>query len=191
MGQIGNKLKMALGLLTGIGTARTSGRGINVHGIEVVDRTGGSLLLGTHAGKVLLLVNVASRCGFTPQYTGLVALQAEFGERGLAVIGFPCNDFGAQEPGTAAEVATACTVKFRLNFPLMEKVTTRGPEAAPLYQALQSAENGPFAGAVNWNFTKFLVGRDGYVCARFEPSVNPEASVFRAAIEKALNLRAS
>jgi glutathione peroxidase len=186
MGRLGNKLKLAAGMLTGIGTARTSGTGIPLHGIAVTARDGHAVSLGDYAGQVLLLVNVASRCGFTPQYKGLVALQDEFGPRGFTVLGFPCNDFGAQEPGTADDAAAACTISFGLNFPLFEKVAMTGPGATPLYAALQSSENGPFAGEVTWNFTKFLAGRDGYVCARFEPTVKPESSAFHAAIEQAL-----
>lgn len=132
-------------------------------------------------GKVVLFVNVASKCGLTPQYEGLVALHQEFGDRGLVIIGVPCNQFGNQEPGSPAEIKEFTQSKYNVDFTLLEKQDVNGPERSPLYQHLVA--DGP---DIAWNFGKFLVGRDGSVLQRFEPQVKPEDPELRSAIEKAL-----
>ena len=132
--------------------------------------------LADYRGKVLLIVNVASKCGFTPQYTGLEALQRKYAARGLEVLGFPCNQFGAQEPGDAAEIASFCSLTYDVSFPMFAKIEVNGPKADPLYTFLKHAKPGLLGTeGVKWNFTKFLVGRDGQVAARFGPNVKPEA----------------
>lgn len=136
-------------------------------------------------GKVLLFVNVASFCGYTPQYTGLEALWKTYADRGLVVIGVPCNQFGAQEPGSAEEIATFCSVNYGVSFPLLEKQDVNGEGRSPLYQWLVSSEAGG-GRDIKWNFGKFLVGRDGAVRARFEHRTAPEAPELVAAIEAAL-----
>lgn len=131
--------------------------------------------------KVVLFVNVASKCGLTPQYSGLVELDKAYGDRGLVIVGVPCNQFGAQEPGTPDEIKTFTKTKYDVDFTLLEKQDVNGPNRSPLYQFLIGA--GP---DIAWNFGKFLVGRDGEVVARFEPQTAPDSPDLKAAIEKAL-----
>ncbi|AWB19729.1 glutathione peroxidase [Methylobacterium currus] len=141
--------------------------------------------LASYRGKVLLIVNTASACGFTPQYAGLEALWRRHREAGLVVLGFPCNQFGAQEPGNAEEIARFCTLTYDVSFPLFAKVEVNGGRAEPLFTHLMQARPGLFGTrAIKWNFTKFLVGRDGRVIARFAPRVKPEA--LEAAVGEAL-----
>ena len=126
-------------------------------------------------GKVILIVNTASKCGFTPQYTGLEALQKKYAARGFAVLGFPCDQFGHQEPGDAAEIANFCSTKYDVSFPMFAKVEVNGAQAHPLWAWLKSEKTGFLGGAIKWNFTKFLVGRDGTVLERFPPTTKPAA----------------
>jgi glutathione peroxidase len=149
--------------------------------LDTIDGTPRSL--GDYRSKVLLLVNTASECGYTPQYEGLQKLHAAYESRGFSVIGFPSNDFGGQEPGSNQEIKTFCSTKFRVTFPLFAKITVKGPAKHPLYAML--AETPP-AGEVKWNFGKFLVGKDGHVIARYDSSVTPSAASLVEAIEKAL-----
>jgi glutathione peroxidase len=138
--------------------------------------------LATYQGKVVLFVNVASRCGYTRQYAGLEKLHDKYAEKGLVVIGVPANDFGAQEPGTDAEIAEFCSKKYDVSFPLLAKVSTiKGANKVDLYKSLTTK-----GGEVKWNFTKFLVGRKGEVVARFEPGVEPDADELVKAIETEL-----
>jgi glutathione peroxidase len=136
-------------------------------------------------GKVVLVVNVASRCGYTPQYTGLEALYRKYKSEGLVVVGFPCNDFGAQEPGTAEEIKTFCSTKYDVTFPLMEKLHVKGAEQHPLYAALTGKE-AKFPGDVKWNFGKFLLGRDGSVLQRWDSGTKPDDAALVSAVEGAL-----
>ena len=132
--------------------------------------------LSQYAGKVLLIVNVASQCGFTPQYTGLEKLWRDYRARGLVVLGFPCDQFGHQEPGDAAEIKNFCSLTYDVDFPLFAKIEVNGGQAHPLWQWLKD-EKGGFLGidAIKWNFTKFLVGRDGKVLKRYAPTDTPES----------------
>jgi len=131
--------------------------------------------LKDYGGKVLLVVNTASKCGFTPQYEGLEALYQKYRERGLVVLGFPCNQFSAQEPGTAAEIASFCKTNYSVSFPLFEKIEVNGEGAHPLYRWLKSNAKGLLGSeAIKWNFTKFLVDRNGHVVERFAPTTKPE-----------------
>jgi glutathione peroxidase len=141
--------------------------------------------LADYRGKALLIVNTASKCGFTPQYAGLEALHRKYGERGLSVLGFPCNQFGAQEPGDAQEIATFCTTTYDVSFPLFAKIEVNGANADPLYRYLKKQKRGIFGTpGIKWNFTKFLVAPDGRVVGRYAPTVKPEA--LAAKIEKLL-----
>ena len=143
--------------------------------------------LAEFKGKVLLLVNVASRCGYTPQYTALESTYEKYKDQGLVILGFPANNFGAQEPGTNAEIKTFCSTKYSVSFPLYAKVSVKGAGQTPLYQFLTSRDSNPsVAGAIKWNFTKFLVDRNGKVVQRFEPDVTPDSPEVIAAIEKLL-----
>ena len=137
--------------------------------------SGDELNLASRQGDVLLIVNVASKCGFTPQYAGLEKLHAQFRERGLAVLGFPCNQFGGQEPGDAEEIANFCRLNYDVTFPLMAKIDVNGSEADPLFEWLKSEAPGVLGSKrIKWNFTKFLVGRDGKVVRRYAPNDKPE-----------------
>jgi glutathione peroxidase len=139
-------------------------------------------------GRPALVVNVASRCGLTPQYTQLEALQAQYGPRGFTVVGVPCNQFGGQEPGTAEEIATFCSATYGVTFPLTEKVEVNGPGAHPVYQRLTAAPDvSGRAGDVQWNFEKFLLDGSGQVVARFRPRTEPDTPEVRRAIEALLD----
>ncbi|HXU99958.1 MAG TPA: glutathione peroxidase [Caulobacteraceae bacterium] len=132
--------------------------------------------LSDYRGRVLLIVNTASKCGFTPQYTGLEALHRKYSERGLTVLGFPCNQFGAQEPGDAAEIASFCSSTYGVTFPMMKKVEVNGERPHPLYAWLKKQKKGVLGTtSIKWNFTKFLIDRSGAVVARFGPSTDPKA----------------
>jgi len=138
-------------------------------------------------GKVGLIVNVASRCGFTPQYAGLEALYERYKSRGFVILGFPANNFLWQEPGTNAEIKTFCSTKYHVTFPMFAKISVRGSEKAPLYQFLTDKRSNPATGGeIGWNFTKFLIGRDGKVLARFGPAVSPDAPQLISDVERAL-----
>jgi glutathione peroxidase len=152
---------------------------INVSSVSVRDGQGGTRSLGDWSGQVVLIVNVASRCGFTRQYAGLQALQDSYGPQGLAVLGFPCNDFGAQEPGTLPEIQQFCSTTYGASFTLLDKVAM----AEEPYTTLSQAEP---AGPVAWNFEKFLIGKDGSVLGRFKSNVEPDSAELKAAIEAAL-----
>ncbi|WP_182525151.1 glutathione peroxidase [Nocardioides dongkuii] len=140
--------------------------------------------LAAYAGQVVLVVNTASQCGFTPQYQGLQELQDRFGESGFAVLGFPCDQFGGQEPGSDEEISGFCERRFGVTFPLFSKVEVNGDGAHPLFQWLKSERGGLLGDRIKWNFTKFLIGRDGTVLARYAPTTKPEK--LAADIEKAL-----
>ena len=130
--------------------------------------------LSPYAGKVMLIVNTASKCGFTPQYEGLEALHRKYGERGFAVLAFPCNQFGAQEPGDAAEIANFCSLTYDVTFPVFAKIDVNGDNAAPLFRHLKKAAPGVLGSeGIKWNFTKFLVDRDGKVVGRYAPTTKP------------------
>jgi glutathione peroxidase len=140
--------------------------------------------LGALDGKTLLVVNVASKCGLTPQYTGLEELQKTFADRGFSVVGFPCNQFGGQEPGSAGEIAEFCSATSGVSFPMFEKIDVNGPGQHPIYAELTAtADAEGEAGDIQWNFEKFLIGADGAVLARFRPMTTPEDPALVAAIE--------
>jgi glutathione peroxidase len=136
-------------------------------------------------GKTVMIVNVASKCGLTPQYTALEALHKEYKDKGFTILGFPCNDFGGQEPGTNVEIVKFCTGKYNVTFPLFDKLHVKGPEQHPLYAAL-TGKTASFPGDVKWNFGKFLISKDGKVLNRFEPKTTPDAPEVKQAIETAL-----
>jgi glutathione peroxidase len=142
--------------------------------------------LSAWKGKVLLLVNVASKCGYTPQYKALESTYETYKDRGLVIVGFPANNFGGQEPGSNEEIQTFCSRTYNVQFPMMSKISVKGEDQAPLYSFLTKEANPATAGDVKWNFTKFLVNREGKVVARFEPAVTPGSPEVKAAIEKAL-----
>jgi glutathione peroxidase len=159
----------------------------NVLNVEIDALTGGPASLAQYAGKAVLIVNVASKCGLTPQYTGLEKLQERYGDRGFTVLGVPCNQFLGQEPGTAEEIAEFCSATYGVTFPLTEKVEVNGAGRHPLYQRLVDFPDAEgHSGDIRWNFEKFLIGRDGTVVARFSPQTEPESDALVTAIEAQL-----
>ncbi|MER6025020.1 glutathione peroxidase [Streptomyces sp. NPDC001851] len=155
--------------------------------VDIDALTGGPANLAQYAGKAVLIVNVASKCGLTPQYTGLEKLQERYAARGFTVLGVPCNQFLGQEPGTAEEIAEFCSATYGVTFPLTEKVEVNGEGRHPLYERLVGfADAEGHSGDIRWNFEKFLIGRDGQVVARFSPQTEPEADAVVTAIEAQL-----
>lgn len=147
----------------------------NIYDFEVAALGGKPQTLAPYQGQVMLIVNVASKCGLTPQYTGLESLYRKYKDRGLVVLGFPCNQFANQEPGGDDEIRSFCSTSYDVSFPLFRKLEVNGPGAHPLYQYLKSKARGIFGtGSVKWNFTKFLVGRNGEVLKRYSPAAKPE-----------------
>ncbi|MGC1211457.1 MAG: glutathione peroxidase [Micromonospora sp.] len=160
---------------------------MTVFDVQIDALSGGPANLARYRGRALLVVNVASRCGLTPQYALLQALYGEYADRGLVVLGVPCNQFAGQESGTAEEISEFCEVNYGVTFPLTEKVDVNGPARHPLYAELVSTPDAEgHTGDVRWNFEKFLVAPDGTVAARFAPTVTPDSPELRAAIEKVL-----
>ncbi len=154
-------------------------------GFTLKSRDGKDVSLAGYKGQVLLVVNVASKCGNTPQYAALESAFEKYKDKGLVVLGFPCNQFHEQEPGTGAEIKEFCTLKYHVTFPMFEKLDVNGTGRSPLYNDLAGSAS-PFPGDIKWNFTKFLVGRDGKIVARFEPKTLPDSPEVISAIEKAL-----
>jgi glutathione peroxidase len=159
----------------------------NVYEFTMNSIDGQPMPLKNFQGKVMLIVNVASKCGFTPQYTALEATYEKYKDQGLVIVGFPANNFMGQEPGTNEEIKTFCSTKYNVKFPLYSKISVKGEDKAPLYQFLTDTSANPKTGGeIKWNFTKFLVDRNGKVIARFESAVKPESPEVTAAIEAAL-----
>jgi len=162
--------------------AETSG---SLFDIPLKDIDGKDTSLKAYQGKVLLVVNVASKCGYTPQYTALEAVHKKYQDKGFTVLGFPCNDFGSQEPGTPEEIKTFCSSKYDVTFPLFAKLHVKGEEQHPLYAVLTGPQS-PFPGDIKWNFGKFVISRDGKILARFDSKVKPDSPEITSAIESAL-----
>ncbi len=187
MGSPGPSARLLLTLLlTSVFFAVPSFAGGNVYNFTLPSIDGEPTSLSSYKGKVILLVNVASRCGFTPQYSALESLYEKYKDRGFVILGFPANNFGAQEPGTNAEIKSFCTLKYNVTFPMFAKVSVKGADTTPLYQYLTQQANPTLAGDIKWNFTKFLVDRDGRLVARFESPVKPDSPEVVEAIEKLL-----
>ena len=147
----------------------------SIYDFTATSLAGEDVSLKQFAGQVLLIVNTASACGFTPQYKGLEKLQQAYGSRGFSVLGFPCNQFGRQEPGNAAQIQQFCASNYAVSFPMFDKIDVNGDQAHPLYQYLKSEKSGLLGPSIKWNFTKFLVDRSGKVVARHAPTTTPEA----------------
>jgi glutathione peroxidase len=160
---------------------------MSIYDAPVATLSGEDASLADHQGKALLIVNVASKCGLTPQYTGLENLQKRYADKGFTVLGFPCNQFGGQEPGTAEEIETFCSTTYGVSFPMFEKVEVNGPDRHPLYEELTAVpDTEGKAGDIAWNFEKFLISPAGEVVARFRPMTDPEAPEVVEAIEQVL-----
>ncbi len=147
----------------------------SIYDFSATSLSGDDTPLKRFEGKVLLIVNTASACGFTPQYKGLETLQQKYGARGFSVLGFPCNQFGRQEPGSAAEIGQFCSSNYAVSFPMFDKIDVNGDNAHPLYQYLRSEKSGLLGSSIKWNFTKFLIDRSGKVVARYAPTTTPES----------------
>jgi len=159
----------------------------SVHEFTMKALDGKQVPLADFKGKVMLVVNVASQCGYTYQYEGLQALYVKYKDRGLVLTGFPANNFGGQEPGSDAEIGAFCKSKFGVTFPMFSKISVKGSDKAPLYQFLTDSKANPKTGGeIQWNFTKFLVDRNGQVIRRFEPEVEPDSKEIEAAVEAVL-----
>jgi len=158
----------------------------NVYDFTLPSIDGKPMPLADYKGKVVLMVNVASKCGYTPQYTALEALYEKYKDQGFVIVGFPANNFGAQEPGTNAEIKTFCSRTYNVKFPMYAKVSVKGDDQTPLYHYLTKDTPAPIAGEIKWNFTKFLVDRDGKVVQRFESAVTPDSPEVTSAVEKLL-----
>ena len=181
-------LLRTLFLACGLFAAATMTSAQSLHELPVQDIDGNQTTLGPHRGRVLLIVNLASACGYTSQYEGLQALFARYEARGLTVLGFPCNQFGDQESGSNAEIKQFCSANFHVTFPMFAKIEVNGPKRHPLYAAL-AGKSSPFPGDVSWNFNTFLVGRDGRILARFGSGAAPESEEVVKAIEAALAVK--
>ncbi|MCU0787239.1 MAG: glutathione peroxidase [Verrucomicrobia bacterium] len=158
----------------------------SLYDLPLKDIDGNATTLAAYKGKVLLIVNVASKCGYTKQYRALEAMYRKHADQGLVVLGFPCNQFGGQEPGSNQEIREFCTGTYDVTFPLFDKIEVNGPGQSPLYAQL-TGENSPFPGAIKWNFTKFLIGRDGTILRRFESKTTPDSPEMEQAIQSALS----
>src|SRR6266851_1423925 len=177
---------LAFGVLIIMATSLFAGSGVYSFTLNSID--GKPAPLAAYKGKVVLLVNVASQCGYTPQYSALESVYEKYRDHGLVIVGIPANNFGGQEPGTNEEIKTFCSRKYNVKFPMMAKVSVKGDDKTPLYAFLTDKGSNPqIGGEIQWNFTKFLFGRDGRPVARFEPDVTPDSKEAIAAIEKALD----
>ena len=176
-----NLLRLVPLVLISLMTARAE----SLYDIPLNDIDGQATTLAPFKGRVLLVVNVASECGYTPQYEGLQALFKQYEAKGLSVLGFPCNQFGEQEPGSNAQIKQFCSSKFHVTFPMFAKIDVNGGQRHALYAAL-AGKGAPFPGNIGWNFTKFLVGRDGKILARFDSGVEPDSRELTKAVEAAL-----
>jgi glutathione peroxidase len=180
------KLRYLAGAL--LATVLTMTAATPLQDVKIKDIDGKETSLKAFSGKVVLVVNVASKCGLTPQYEQLEAVYLKYQKQGLEILGFPCNQFGGQEPGTPEEIKTFCASKYSVTFPLFAKLNVNPPEQHPLYAEL-TGDSAKFPGKIEWNFGKFLVGRDGKVLKRFHPKVKPDAPEIIEAIEAALKAK--
>jgi glutathione peroxidase len=178
-------MKLILSLFAALAVFSAAAHAASLYDLSAKDIDGRPVKLESYRGKVLLIVNVASECGYTPQYQGLQTLFEKYESKGLVVLGFPCNQFGAQEPGTNAEIKSFCSSKFHVTFPLFEKIDVNGGKRDPIYAQL-AGPTSPFPGDIKWNFNKFLVGRDGKILKRFGSGVAPSAAQLIEAVESAL-----
>ncbi len=178
-------MKLLLVAVASFSLMTSAARAGSLYEIPLRDIDGQATTLEAYRGKVLLIVNVASECGYTPQYQSLQALFETYRSKGLVVLGFPCNQFGGQEPGSNAQIKQFCSTTFQVTFPLFEKIEVNGGKRHPLYAAL-AGKDSPFPGNISWNFNKFLIGRDGKILQRFDSSAEPDAKEVIRAVEAAL-----
>jgi glutathione peroxidase len=180
-------LTLILCLAAGASALSAAAQTKSIYTFSMKSIDGDPVNLSSFKGKVVLLVNVASKCGFTPQYTALESTYEKYKDRGFVIVGVPANNFAQQEPGTNAEIKTFCSRKYNVTFPMMSKVSVKGDDKDPLYQFLTDSGQDPkFGGDIKWNFTKFLVDRNGNIVARFEPATTPDSAEVTSAIESTL-----
>jgi glutathione peroxidase len=178
---------LALALMLSAAAVALPAQQKSIYDFTISSIDGQQVNLDSYKGKVVLLVNVASKCGFTPQYAALESVYEKYKDRGLVIVGVPANNFAQQEPGTNEEIKTFCTRKYNVSFPMMSKVSVKGDDETPLYHFLTDSSTDPqFAGDIKWNFTKFLFDRSGKPVARFEPATTPDSPQVTSAIESAL-----
>jgi glutathione peroxidase len=181
-------LTLILCLAAGASAVSSSAQTKSIYDFTMKSIDGDAVNLSSFKGKVVLLVNVASKCGFTPQYSALESVYEKYKDRGFVIVGVPANNFAQQEPGTNEEIKTFCSRKYNVTFPMMSKVSVKGDDKTPLYQYLtDSAQDPKFGGDIKWNFTKFLVDRNGMIVARFEPATTPDSAEVTSAIESTLS----
>jgi glutathione peroxidase len=186
-GRIGYAGLMMKVMLLGMAVGAMAFAASNVYDFTLNSIDGAATPLSSFKGKVVLLVNVASKCGYTPQYAGLEKLYEAYKDKGFVIVGVPANNFGAQEPGTNEEIKTFCSRTYNVTFPMMSKVSVKGSDKTPLYQYLTDASTNPkTSGEIKWNFTKFLIDKNGNIAARFESAVTPDSADMAKAIEQAL-----
>jgi glutathione peroxidase len=179
--------KLILSLIVILAAGATAAHATSIYDFTMKSIDGQPVSLKSYSGKVVMLVNVASKCGFTPQYAALEALYEKYKDRGFVIVGIPANNFGSQEPGTNEEIKKFCSNKYNVTFPMMSKVSVLGDDKTPLYQFLTDKSKDPqFGGDIQWNFTKFLFDRNGNAVARFEPKVTPDSPEVQTAVESAL-----
>ncbi len=171
--------------LNAVGSALKEGEK-SIYDFKVKNIDGKEVYFNEYKGKVMVIINVASKCGFTPQYEDMQALYKEYQDKGVVVMGFPANNYGKQEPGTEAEIKEFCTANFNITFPMFSKVSTKGDDQHPLFKYLTSLENPDFKGEIKWNFEKFIIGKDGKLLRRFRSKTNPSSDEFKQAVEDAL-----
>ena len=181
------RLKLATLALLGLFAMATQASAGNLYDFTLPSIDGKPMPLSDFKGKVILVVNVASRCGYTPQYSALESVYEKYKDKGFVILGFPANNFGAQEPGTNAEIKTFCSRKYNVSFPMYSKVSVKGDDETPVYQYLTQKTKPELTGDIKWNFTKFLVDRSGNVVHRFEPATTPDSPEVISAIEQLLN----
>ena len=180
------RLKLATVILLGLFTMATQASAAGIYDFTLPSIEGKPMPLSDFKGKVILVVNVASRCGYTPQYSALESVYEKYKDQGFVILGFPANNFGAQEPGSNAEIKTFCSRNYNVSFPLYSKVSVKGDDETPVYQYLTKKTQPELTGDIKWNFTKFLVDRQGNVVHRFEPAVTPDSPAIVSAIERLL-----
>jgi glutathione peroxidase len=186
---IASCIVLAVAAITSLGSGRPASEPgtRSIYDFTMNDIDGKRVNLADFKGKVVLVVNVASRCGFTPQYEGLQKLYLKYQQQGFVILGFPANNFGFQEPGTNAEIKSFCSAKYNVTFPIFSKISVKGDDIDPLYKYLTDKGSNPqYGGDIKWNFNKFLIDRQGNIVARFEPQVKPDSDQMVQAIEKAL-----
>ena len=180
------RLKLATLVLLGLVTMATQASAASLYDFTLPSLEGKPMPIADFKGKVILMVNVASRCGYTPQYKALESVYEKYKDKGFVILGFPANNFGAQEPGTNEEIKTFCSRTYNVSFPMYSKVSVKGDDETPIYNYLTKSAKPDIAGDIKWNFTKFLVDRNGNVVHRFEPAVTPDSPEVIAAIEQLL-----